>query len=340
MDLFRKISQKVFIVAEIGNNHNGSVATAKKLIDAAADAGVDAVKFQTFRGIDIVTPNVLSSEYPDWNVTEYKYWYEFLDSISLPLDKHKEVFDYAKDKALIVFSTSTSPEAVDFLEGLDVPIFKIASMDITNVQLLKKIASIGKPVIMSTGMAEEEEIRYAVRFFDLDRLILLHCVSDYPLVNSNANLRSIMWLQERFKCNVGFSDHSLGYELAIASVACGARVVEKHVTLDRNSRNKAEHHFSLEPDELKEFVVHIRQIESALGNKGITRSCGEQECRLKARRTLHVNKDIKAGSVLKSEDICVLRPCDGAPPGEFDFFVGREIKRNKKAWDSLTKEDI
>lgn len=340
MDFMTYLHKRIFITAEIGNNHNGNIDTAKKLIDAASEAGVDAVKFQTFRGTDIVAPNILSSEYPGWAVSEYTYWHEFLDSIALPLEKHREVFSYAQGKELFVFSTPTSPAMVDFLEGLAVPVYKIASMDMTNIFLLQRIAQTHKPVILSTGMASDREIEKAASFFDPQKLVILHCVSDYPLDYINANLRTIPYLHKKFGCLVGFSDHSLGCELSLAAVACGARFIEKHITLDRHSSLKAEHHFSLEPDELKAFVKKIREIESALGKEEIVRSDKEVELARKARRSLHVNKPLSRGHVLREEDIAVVRPANGEAPEEFLFFIGRRISRDKSIWEPLKKEDV
>lgn len=340
MDFLQLIKDKVFIIAEIGNNHNGNADTAKELIDAAVDAGADAVKFQSFRGEDIVTPKVLSSEYPGWNVTEHQYWCDFLDTIALPLEAHKDVFDYAWKKGVVPFSTAASPQIVSFLEGLNVLLYKVASMDVTNVQLLKRIAATGKPVIMSTGMAEEVEIDQAVRWLDIKKLAVLHCVSDYPLAYQNANLKSMIMLKEKYGCPVGFSDHSLTYDLPIAAVACGARIIEKHITLNRNSAKKAEHHFAFEPAEFKELVIRIRNIEAALGRETIRNSDSELEFRKKARRSLHVNKALNRGDILKAEDICVLRPSDGAAPEEFEKFLGQTVKSDKEAWDPLTLEDV
>ena len=340
MNLLERIKKKVFIIAEIGNNHNGDIETAKELIDVAVEAGVDAVKIQTFRGLDIVIPKVLSSAYPDWNVTEYKYWYEFLDSIALSLEDHKDFFDYAKSKGVMAFSTPVSPDRVDFLSDLNVDLFKIASMDVSNIPLLKRFSKVDEPIIVSTGMASYEEIQKAIDIIDSEQLILLHCVSDYPLNYDNANLKSIDWLLKEFRYPVGFSDHSLGYELSVAAVTRGACVIEKHITLNRNSKKKAEHHFSLEPNELKELVGSVRRIEKALGVEQCFCSDNEKLMRLKARRGLHINKDLNEGDVLKEEDISVLRPADGDLPKNFDFYIGKPIKHNKAQWDTLNKEDV
>lgn len=340
MNIRELLEERVFIIAEIGNNHNGDVNIAKKLIDRAVEAGADAVKFQTFRGIDIIAPNIPSSQYPEWNVTEYKYWYEFLDSISLPYERHEEVFEYALGKGVIPFSTPTSPESVKLLEKLDVSIFKVASMDLNNVQLLEVIASTNKPVILSTGMSSEDEIERAVEYFDCKKLALMHCVSNYPLDFRDANLKSIPRLWKRFGCSVGFSDHSLGYELDIAAVVLGARIIEKHITLDRNTPLKAEHHFAMEPHEFKEMVHKIRQIETSLGDEVITLSWKEKEMKKRARRSLYVNKNLKAGHMLGVNDISVVRPPGGAPPEAYKYFIGKRITHDKDRWTALTKEDL
>jgi len=328
----------VFIVAEIGNNHNGDPDTAKKLIDAAAAAGVDAVKFQTFRGLDIVSPRVAAHEYKDWNIEGFDQWYQFLDSIALPFDKHAEVFQHASQAGVIPFSTPTSTAAVALLESIGTRLYKIASMDVTNVQLLEAVSRTGKPVILSTGMALEEEITLAVDFFDRQNLAVLHCVSDYPLNPQDANLRSIAWLKERFGCPVGFSDHSLGNELVTAAVAMGAVIIEKHITLDRQSTRKAEHHFALEPAELKQMVKKIRLIEAALGAATINLSHKERDLREKARRSLHATRELKSGHTLEPEDIAIVRPGDGAPPQDYAFFIGKVLDVDVSAWAPINKE--
>ncbi len=330
----------VLIVAEIGNNHNGDPDTAKKLIDAAAAAGADAVKFQTFRGLDIVSPAVSAKEYKDWNIEGFDRWYQFLDSIALPFEKHAEVFQHADQAGIIPFSTPTSIAAVELLESIDTQLYKIASMDVTNTQLLEKVSRTGKPVILSTGMAFEEEIASAVTLFDPRKLAVLHCVSDYPLNPQDANLRSIIRLRERFRCPVGFSDHSLGHDLVIAAVSMGATIIEKHITLDRQSPLKAEHHFALEPAELKQLVKKIRLIESALGEETIHLSKKEQDLRKKARRSLHATWYLQAGHTLRPEDIAIVRPGDGALPGDYDFFIGKAVCRNLAAWAPINKEDV
>lgn len=340
MNVWDKQLKKVFIVAEIGNNHNGDIETAKRMIDAAVDAGADAVKIQSFRGIDIITPNIPASEYPAWNVTEYTYWADFLDSIALPMDKHEAFFLYARERGIQAFSTPTSSKIVDMLEELDAPFYKIASMDITNLPLLRRVARTQKPVILSTGMGDRPQIEAAVQCFDKNLLLIMHCVSDYPLDYRNANLRSIQYLARAYGCPVGFSDHSLGYDLDIAAVACGARAIEKHITLSRQTDKKVEHHFALEPRELRELVGKIRDIEAALGSEEVELSDNEKTYRFKALRSLHVASDLPRGHVLGSDDVLVLRPGDGTAPETYDLFIGKKLSRDMKAWEPLTESDV
>lgn len=332
--------KQVFIIAEIGNNHNGSVKTARELIDIAAEAKVDAVKFQTFSGQDIVTPLVEASEYKGWDVAGFDYWYQFLDTIALPLAEHKEVFDYAIAKGLIPFSTPTSPAIVDFLETLEVPLYKIASMDLTNVQLLKKVAATGKPVIISTGMGVDEEIKVAKRIFADNELSILHCVSDYPTKPENANLKAVSYLADTYDVIGGLSDHSIENEFALGSVVLGGRVIEKHITYSREAKEKAEHHFALEKTELVGLVEAVRRLELGIGSKAIVRSSQEKENKLKYRRSLHLNKPMKKGDVIKEEDIAVLRPNIGDAPSAFEYYPGKVLALDIKPWTGLTKDMI
>lgn len=338
--LNKKLEEGTFIIAEIGNNHNGSIDTAKQLVDIAAAAGADAVKIQTFTGQDIVTPKVLANEYQGWDVQGFTFWYEFLDTIALPLEAHAEVFAYAQSKGLLAFSTPTSPAIVDFLETLDVPLYKMASMDVTNVQLLKKVASTGKPVIISTGMADEEEIDRAVAILKNNELAILHCISDYPTLPENANLQAVTYLNERYGLASGLSDHSISNEFAIGSVVLGGKIVEKHITYSRAAKEKAEHHFALEPSELNSLVASIRIVEQGIGEQSIVRSEQEQTNKFKYRRSLHLNRDMKKGDQISAEDIAVLRPNIGAAPSEFDDFIGKTLSQDVAQWSGLLKEHL
>lgn len=335
-----QIRTGTFIIAEIGNNHNGSKETAIDLINIAADSGVDAVKFQTFKGLDIVSPKVLANEYKGWDVKGFKYWSEFLDTIALPLEDHKEVFNFAIEKGLIPFSTPTSPYIVDFLEELNVPLYKIASMDLTNIQLLKKVAKTEKSVIISTGMANDAEIEKAVSIFKNNELSILHCISDYPTKPENANLKAVSYLKNKYDVISGLSDHSITNEFAIGSVALGGRIIEKHITYSRSAIEKAEHHFSLEPEELKNLVKSIRTLEKGLGTHQLNRSEQEKINKLKYRRSIHLNKAMKKGEVIKESDISVVRPNIGDLPSEYDFYIGKKLTQNVFAWSGITKDKV
>ena len=332
----------VLIIAEIGNNHDGCLSKACALIDIAADSGADLVKFQTFRGRDIVTPLVKSSDYPDWNVKEFAQWHEFLDSIALSYEDHIEAFKYARKKGITAFSTPTSPGSLEFLEEIGCPLYKVASMDLTNVRLLRAIKATGKPAIVSTGMSSEQDVQNALEIFDDAELVLMHCISDYPLSPKDANLCSIKRLSdlagdERY---VGFSDHSLGYDLSLVALGAGARVFEKHITYDRESQCRAEHHFSLNPNELCELVSCIRLYHSAMGEQALQRSRKEKENKLAYRRSIHVNSDLKCGHVLDDSNIEILRPGDGAEPSAYYELKGKKLIRDIKAWEPLDLEDV
>ncbi len=338
--LLNILRDKVFIIAEIGNNHNGSKQTAIELINMAAAAGVDAVKFQTFTGLDIVSPKVRADEYKGWDVKGFTYWHEFLDTIALPLEDHKEVYAYAYSKGLIPFSTPTSVQIVDFLESIGNEIYKVASMDVTNIPLLKKVAATGKPVIMSTGMTNEDEVGKAVEIFRHNELAVLHCVSDYPTQPENVNLLSIPYLAEKYNVISGFSDHALTNEFAVGSVVLGGRIVEKHITYSRQAAEKAEHHFALEPNDFADMVKAIRNVEKGMGRKQLVRSASESENKFKYRRSLHLNKNKNAGDQILEEDISVVRPAIGADVCDFEFFLGKVLNKSVDAWTGLKKEDI
>ncbi|PRY85672.1 N-acetylneuraminate synthase family protein [Mongoliibacter ruber] len=338
--LKQRTKNSVFIIAEIGNNHNGSKKTAFELIDIAAESGVDAVKFQTFTGLDIVTPKVKADEYKGWNVKGYAYWFEFLDSIALPLEDHLEVFNYAINKGLIPFSTPTSSEIVGFLEKINTPLYKIASMDLTNIKLLKSVADTGKPVIISTGMGTDEEIRKAISIFSKNELAILHCISDYPTKPENANLKAVSYIKERYKVLTGLSDHSVTNVFSLGAVALGGRIIEKHITYSRKEKRKAEHHFSLEPKELKLLVESIRTLEKGLGENKLIRTPDEDLNKFKYRRSLHLNKALNKGDRISIEDISILRPNIGDAPSEFDNYIGKELVRDIGPWTGLNKDMI
>lgn len=334
--------KKSYIISEIGNNHNGSVEKAIAMIDASKEANVDAVKFQSFRGIDIVSPKVKADEYKGWDVKNFEYWYQFLDSITLKLDDHQQVIDYTNNLGLGFITTPTSPFIVDYLEKLKgIKAYKIASMDLNNTPLLEAVARTKKEIIMSTGMGEMQEVHRAVEIFKNHKLSVLHCVSDYPLDPDKAFLNNITVLKQNFpKLDIGFSDHSLGHELCVAARCLGAVVFEKHITLDREDPNPAEHHFSMEPEEFKELVKWIRHIDINLSTAGFSRTETEKENRLKYRRSYHYNADFKKGEQISVDKLSFVRPGDGIDNEELLKFIGKPLNKDVKAYDPCQLNDI
>lgn len=333
---------KTYIIAEIGNNHNGSIDKAKRLIDVASKAGVNAVKFQSFEGLDIVSPKVLANEYPGWKVTKFKYWYEFLDTIALPLEHHQEIINYTQKCNLDFITTPVSPRIVKILETMNgITAYKLASMDLTNIGLIKAMAATRKPIIMSTGMGELSEVEKAVQLFGEEGLSILHCVSDYPLNPKNAALKNINELKIRFpKAKIGFSDHSLGHELVLTSLALGAKIIEKHITLDRRDPLLAEHHFSLEPTELELMVKWIRDIDENLSVRGWTRSHDEKDSKLKFRRSFHYKSDLTLGHVVTQDDLVFIRPADGVGYEKISKIIGKKLMANKNAYSPCLENDV
>jgi N,N'-diacetyllegionaminate synthase len=331
-----------YIIAEIGNNHNSSVEKALELINSSAKAGVDAVKFQSFTGIDIVSPKVLTSEYKGWESVDYKYWYQFAESVALPLDRHQEVIDYTHKCGLDFITTPVSPSIVDYLETLSgIDKYKIASMDLNNFGLLKAVSRTQKPVIISTGMADLSEVSKAIELLGKREISILHCVSDYPLNPENANLNNLKILMDKFPShNIGFSDHSLGYELSLATVAMGAKLIEKHVTMDRNDKSPAEHHFSMEPDELKEMVKWLRIIDKNLSQSEWSRSPDEGLGRQMYRRSFHYKYKFLAGHKIQEDDMVFVRPGYGVNYNDIENIIGHELNQDVDEFEPCMLDHI
>lgn len=334
--------KRSYIISEIGNNHNGNPEKALELIDVSAEAGVDAVKFQTFRGIDIVSPRVLADEYKGWDVKGHRYWYEFLDTIALPLQNHQAVIDYTNAKQLHFITTPTSPYIVEFLESLTgIHAYKVASMDLNNVPLLRALAKTSKKILMSTGMGEMEEVKKAAAYFVNHELEILHCVSDYPLEPSKAFLNNIVALKKEFPGKrIGFSDHSLGHELCVAARCLGAELFEKHITLSRKDPNPAEHHFSMEPGEFKNLVSWLRSIDENLDITDFGRSNTEKENKFKYRRSYHYAASLQQGTELGLNNLNFVRPGDGVNEEELMLLIGKKLTRGVEAYDPCRKEDF
>lgn len=314
------------VIAEVGNNHNGSLPAALELIEACARGGADAVKFQLFAGADIVSSDVPSSDYPGWGVEErHPRWIDFLDELALSAADMAVACSRVVELGMLPIVTPAAPRWVDTLEDLDVPAYKIASMDVTNLPLLERVNLTGKPVLLSTGMAGDAEVESALRALFACPVVLLHCVSKYPVEPGEADLGRIRRLARRFDVPTGYSDHSLGAALSVRARELGAVCIEKHVTLDRSSPVPAEHHFSLEPDEFAELAAAVRAAvpgtqpapEDDVPELAVDRANAGTY-----RRGWRFARDLSTGSVLSERDLAFVRPAHsdldpviGAPVG-------------------------
>jgi len=336
---------RTFIIAEAGVNHNGDIKIAKKLIDVAVDAHADAIKFQTFKAENVVTSSTPKAKYQIKNMGTDESPFEMLKKLELPVSAYKELFAYCEEKNIIFMSTPFDEESADFLDSMGMGIFKIPSGEITNKPLLQHIAAKGKPILLSTGMSYLGEVEKAVIWINdirdgLDKkpeLTLLHCVSNYPASEEDSNLLAMKTMEAAFGLPVGYSDHTLGVEISIAAVAMGAKVIEKHFTLDRNMEGP-DHKASLEPDELRAMISGIRKVEKALGDGIKKPTKSEAELQKVARRSLVLARDIKAGETISANDITTKRPGTGIEPEFLDFIDGMKAKKDIIA-DSVLKWD-
>ena len=320
--------EPVFIIAEAGVNHNGDVELAKRLINVAAEAGADAVKLQTFKAERVVSATAPKAEYQLQTTDAVESQLDMLRRLELSLEAHRELQAYCQERGVLFMSTPFDEESADLLDELGVPVFKVGSGEITNWPFLEYVARKGKPIILSTGMSYLSEVDEAVRVIrdaGCDQLVLLHCVSNYPADPADANLRAMQTLAAAFGVPVGYSDHTLGIEVAIAAVALGACVIEKHFTLDR-SLPGPDHRASLEPDELKSLVRGIRTVEAALGHGCKKPAASEANTAAVARRSLVAVQDIPAGTTLTEELIATKRPGTGLPPAMRPYLVGRTVR--------------
>lgn len=337
---------KVIIIAEAGVNHNGDIQIAKKLIDAAVDAGVDYVKFQTFKADSLVSKSAKKAEYQSVNINDGDdSQYAMLKNLELSHKDHLELMSYCEERNINFFSTAFDVEGVHYLNDLGLSFFKIPSGEITNYPYLKAVALYKKPVVMSTGMCSEKDIEKAlevlVKFgLSMEMISILHCNTEYPTPMKDVNLKAMLTIQEKFKTKVGYSDHTLGIEVPVAAVALGAHVIEKHFTLDKTLPGP-DHVASLEPDELKAMVKAIRNIELAMsGNGGKVPSESEFKNIAIARKSLHIKRDLLKGHTITDEDLIPLRPGDGISPMEWENVIGKTLITNKLEFDKLLYSDI
>jgi len=321
--------EPVFVIAEAGVNHNGDLDLARRLIDVAADAGADAVKFQTFRTEALVSGAAPKARYQMETTGADESQQAMLARLELSPAAHAALRDHARARGIVFFSTPFDEDSADLLDRLGVPLLKVPSGEVTNLPLLRHLAAKRRPLLMSTGMCTLTEVETAVATVHEagdPPLALLHCVSAYPAPVEDTNLRAMDALRARFGCPVGLSDHSLGIAVALAAVARGAAILEKHVTLDKNLPGP-DHRASLEPAELTALVRGVRAIEAALGD-GVKRPMpSEIDTRAVARRSLVAARALPAGHRLSRADVAIKRPGTGIPPAELERVLGRRLTR-------------
>ncbi len=318
---------KVLIIAEAGVNHNGSIELAKRLVDEAVNAGVDYIKFQTFKSEKLVSKAAKQAEYQQKNIGhEGESQYTMLKRLELSPADHEVLIDYCNSKGIKFFSTAFDMESIDYLHSLNLGLWKIPSGEITNFPYLRKIAQYHEPVILSTGMCELSDIGAALNVLlefgvQKEQITVLHCNTEYPTPFQDVNLKAMLEIEERFGVKIGYSDHTKGIEVPIAAVALGATVIEKHFTLDKTMEGP-DHKASLEPDELKAMVTSIRNIENALGSGHKHVSDSEQKNIEIVRKSIVAACPIKAGELLTEENLTVKRPGTGISPMRWNEVVG------------------
>ncbi|MEL7271422.1 MAG: N-acetylneuraminate synthase [Bacteroidota bacterium] len=334
------MNKRTLIIAEAGVNHNGSIEIAKSLIDVAVDAGVDFVKFQTFNSKKIASKIAKKAEYQSKNTSNSEEsQLEMLQKLELSKADHFELLDYCIVKGIKFLSTGFDLDSLQFLYELDIPIFKIPSGEITNLPYLRKVGGFGKPVVLSTGMANIKEIKDALEVViaagtNLSDITVLHCSTEYPTPMQDVNLKAMTTISKEFQVAIGYSDHTLGIEVPVAAVAMGATVIEKHFTLDRTLKGP-DHKASLEPDELKAMVESIRNIEIALGHGLKEPTESEKKNKIVARKSIVALKNIEKGELLTENNLTIKRPGNGISPMMWDSIIGMTATRNYKEDDLI-----
>ncbi len=318
------------IIAEAGVNHNGSLLLAKKMIDAAKEAGADYVKFQTFKPEKLVTKTAVKAEYQEQTTGKGESQLEMLKKLTLSEAEFLELEGYAREKKIGFISTPFDDESIEFLSKLDMDFWKIPSGEVTNYPYLVALAKTGKEIILSTGMCginEIEEALETLRMNGAGRITLLHCNTEYPTPWEDVNLRAMNHLREQFEVPVGYSDHTKGIEVSIAAVACGATVIEKHFTLDKTMEGP-DHMASLEPEELKSMVTAIRNIEKAMGDGIKKPTASESKNKSIVRKSIVAACEIKKGTPFSKENLTTKRPGDGISPMRWNDLIGKVAKQD------------
>lgn len=322
----------VYVIAEAGVNHNGSLVLAKQMVDKAKEAGVDCIKFQTFISKNIVSKSADKAEYQKQQTNSSESQLEMLQKLELSFDDFRELKEYCRIKKIEFLSTAFDFDSIDFLKSLDMNIWKIPSGEITNLPYLIKIGNLNKQVILSTGMSTMEDIKAALtalRKNGSGEITVLHCTTEYPTPYEDVNLNAMNTIKKEFNVSVGYSDHTRGIEIPIAAVAMGAKVIEKHFTLDRNMEGP-DHKASLEPDELKAMVSAIRNVESAIGSGDKIPAKSEKKNMAIARKSIIASCSIKKGEVFTEKNITVKRPGTGISPMRWFEVLGKVAKRDYK----------
>lgn len=338
---------KTLIIAEAGVNHNGDIELAKKLIDVAANANVDYVKFQTFKADKLVSKEAKKAEYQSSNMPENtdENQYEMLKKLELTEEDHHTLLAYAKSLKVGFLSTGFDEDSVDFLDQLGMDFFKVPSGELTNKPYLQHIAKKGKDMVISTGMASMEEIKRAIEVItetglEKEKISVLHCNTEYPTPMRDVNLMAMINIKSALGIKIGYSDHTLGVEVPIAAVALGAEVIEKHFTLDRGMKGP-DHLASLEPHELKLMVDSIRNIEKAVSGSGIKEPSPSEINNISvARKSIHISCDISAGQPLDRRHLVMKRPGNGISPMDIDEILGKKVNQDLKEGVKLSPDHL
>lgn len=332
----------VYILAEVGVNHNGSLDIAYKLIDLAIKSGANGVKFQTFNSDKLAAPNAEKAEYQKVNTKNDDSQLSMLKKLELSYEDFSKLSAYCSDKKIEFISTPFDLESAEFLNSINVDTFKIGSGDLTNFPLLKKVASFKKKIILSTGMGSMNEVENSVDYLKkngCEELVLLHCVSCYPTQNEDLNLKCIQTMKNKFNIDVGFSDHTIDFKASLYAVCLGANYIEKHYTIDKEMEGP-DHKASLNPEELNEFVSLIRECEVIMGD-GI-KKCRDAELNTKsvARRSLYFSRSMKKGDIITEDDLIPLRPNSGICASNFEEFIGKTLEIDVNKHDLVTYVQI
>jgi len=337
------LNRRPFIIAEMSGNHNQSLDRALEIVEAASKTGVNALKIQTYTA-DTITLDVSEGEFfiEDKNsLWKGKSLYELYEQAYTPWEWHKPIMERANELGMLCFSTPFDDTAVDFLEDLEVPAYKIASFENTHLPLIKKVASTGKPMIISTGMAsvaEMDEMVQTIRDAGCEQFILLKCTSTYPATPGNSNVLTIPHMRKLFNCEVGLSDHTMGIGASVAAVAHGATVIEKHFTLNR-ADGGVDSAFSMEPEEMKQLVIETERAWLSLGEVKYGASEVEKGS-LTFRRSLYIAEDMKKGDMLTEKNLRIVRPGLGLPPKYYDILLGRILKKDVKKGTAVVWEIV